>query len=65
MAERTDSKDEHSHTPENTTPYRDFLQRKIDAARCSVRNGTGRRNDEVEAEFGARRAGCSAPKLIA
>ncbi|WP_146038366.1 antitoxin of toxin-antitoxin stability system [Pseudomonas sp. FW300-N1A1] len=43
-------------TEQHCTPYRDFLHRKIDAARISVHDGTGQSNDEVEAEFGARRA---------
>lgn len=34
-----------------------FLQGKVDAARKSVSAGQGRSNDEVEAEFAARRAG--------
>lgn len=34
----------------------DFLQRKIEAARASVRDGRGRSNDAVEADFAARRA---------
>lgn len=35
--------------------YASFLQRKVDAARTSMRAGRGRTNDEVEAEFAARR----------
>jgi type IV secretory pathway TrbF-like protein len=34
-----------------------FVQRKVDVARASVRDGEGRSNDAVEAEFAARRAG--------
>ncbi|HYG06596.1 MAG TPA: antitoxin of toxin-antitoxin stability system [Stenotrophomonas sp.] len=36
--------------------YDEFLQRKVDAARESMRDGQGRSNDEVEASFAARRA---------
>lgn len=42
--------------------YDDFLQRKVDVARDSVRAGHGRSNDEVEAEFAARRARVSDKK---
>jgi len=35
--------------------YRDWLQRKIDRARVSMRAGQGIPNDEIEAEFAARR----------
>lgn len=35
--------------------YDEFLQRKVDAARASMRAGTGHSNDEVEAMFAARR----------
>lgn len=34
----------------------EFLQRKVTAARISVQAGRGRSNDDVEAEFAARRA---------
>lgn len=34
----------------------DFVQRKVAAARASVDAGRGRSNDDVEAEFAARRA---------
>lgn len=33
-----------------------FLHRKVDAARASVREGEGRSNEAVEADFAARRA---------
>jgi hypothetical protein len=36
--------------------YNAFLRAKIEAARVSMRAGEGRTNDEVEAEFSARRA---------
>lgn len=35
--------------------YDKFLQRKVKAARLSMRAGRGRPNSEVEAEFAARR----------
>jgi len=35
--------------------YETFLQRKVDIARTSMRTGDGLTNDEVEAEFAARR----------
>ncbi|EXI79231.1 MAG: hypothetical protein AW10_02505 [Candidatus Accumulibacter appositus] len=36
--------------------YDDFLRRKVEAARASMHAGTGQSNEEVEAEFAARRA---------
>ena len=36
--------------------YDEFLQRKVDGARASMREGLGQSNDEVEARFAARRA---------
>lgn len=36
--------------------YEEFLRRKVDAARSSMRAGVGRSSDEVEAKFAARRA---------
>ena len=36
--------------------YDEFLQRKVTLARSSMRAGQGRSNEEVEAEFAARRA---------
>ncbi|KAA0984000.1 antitoxin of toxin-antitoxin stability system [Pseudomonas sp. ANT_J12] len=36
--------------------YEAFLQRKVDIARASISAGEGLTNDEVEAEFAARRA---------
>ena len=35
--------------------YDEYLRRKVEAARASVRDGRGRSNDEVEATFAARR----------
>jgi len=36
--------------------YEEFLRQKVDKARLSVAAGRGRSNEEVEAEFAARRA---------
>jgi predicted transcriptional regulator len=36
--------------------YHQFLQKKVDAARASLRAGLGRSNDDVEAEFAALRS---------
>jgi predicted transcriptional regulator len=36
--------------------YEAFLQRKVDSARISMRAGEGLTNDEVEAQFAAKRA---------
>jgi len=36
--------------------YDEFLHRKVEAGRISVRAGVGCSNDELEAEFAARRA---------
>jgi predicted transcriptional regulator len=36
--------------------YDEFVQRKVAAARTSIEAGRGRANDDVEAEFAARRA---------
>jgi predicted transcriptional regulator len=36
--------------------HEEFLRRKVEAARASVRAGRGRSNEEVEAAFAARRA---------
>ena len=36
--------------------YDEFLRRKVEAGRASMRAGLGQSNDEVEAEFAARRA---------
>lgn len=37
--------------------YDEFLSRKVAAGRVAMRSGLGRSNEEVEAEFAARRAG--------
>ncbi len=36
--------------------YDEFLRQKVEVARASVRAGRGRSNEEVEADFSARRA---------
>jgi hypothetical protein len=36
--------------------YDEFLRRKVEIARTSMQAGIGRSNEEVEAEFAARRA---------
>ncbi len=36
--------------------YDEFLNRKVEAARVSMQAGLGKSNNEVEAEFAARRA---------
>jgi len=35
--------------------YDEYLRRKVEAGRASMRAGRGRSNDEVEAEFAAKR----------
>lgn len=39
--------------------YDEFLQRKVEVARSSVRSGQGQSNDEIEAKFAARRSNVS------
>ncbi|VWC46137.1 hypothetical protein BAR24066_07378 [Burkholderia arboris] len=39
-----------------TREYDEFLRRKVEAARISMRAGRGRSNEEVEADAAARRA---------
>ena len=36
--------------------YDDYMRQKVEAGRASMRVGRGRPNDEVEAEFAARRS---------
>lgn len=43
-------------TQRESREYEAFLQRKVDKARISMRAGDGLTNEEVEAEFTARRA---------
>ncbi len=47
-------REQHEHTA--------FLQKKVDKARASIREGRGRSHDEVEADFAARRARADAAK---
>lgn len=42
-----------------TREYDEFLRRKIEAGRASMQAGKGRANNEVEAEFAAKRAQAS------
>ncbi|MCP1498973.1 putative transcriptional regulator [Pseudomonas migulae] len=42
-------------TQRESREYEAFLQRKVDSARVSMRAGEGLTNDEVEAQFAARR----------
>ncbi|MDZ5432151.1 antitoxin of toxin-antitoxin stability system [Pseudomonas fluorescens] len=42
-------------TQRESREYEAFLQRKVDIARASMRKGDGLTNEEVEAEFAARR----------
>ncbi len=39
--------------------YDEFLRSKVEAGRASMRSSLGRSNDEVEADFAARRAGAA------
>ncbi|WP_219093117.1 antitoxin of toxin-antitoxin stability system [Pseudomonas sp. UMAB-40] len=43
-------------TQRESREYEAFLQHKVDSARISMRAGEGLTNDEVEAQFAARRA---------
>lgn len=42
-------------TQRESREYEAFLQRKVDIARTSMRSGDGVTNEEIEAEFAARR----------
>lgn len=42
-------------TQRESREYEAFLQRKVDVARTSMHSGNGLTNEEVEAEFAARR----------
>lgn len=42
--------------------YDEYLRRKVEAGRASMRAGRGRSNDEVEAAFAARRNHATARK---
>jgi predicted transcriptional regulator len=39
--------------------YDEFLYRKVEAGRVAMRDGLGRSNEDVEADFAARRAGAA------
>ncbi len=41
--------------------YDEYLRRKVDIARSSMRANLGRSNDEVETEFAARRTKAASP----
>jgi hypothetical protein len=64
LSERPDSEIDYSDIPPlddqfwaRAVPARDvFLQRKVDAGRVSMAAGRGRADEEVEAEFAAKRA---------
>jgi predicted transcriptional regulator len=43
-------------TQRESREYEAYLQRKVDSARISMRAGEGLTNEEVEAQFAARRA---------
>ncbi|WP_347909995.1 antitoxin of toxin-antitoxin stability system [Pseudomonas grandcourensis] len=49
-------------TQRESREYEAFLQRKVDTARVSMRAGDGLTNDEVEAEFAARRRRAKLPE---
>lgn len=42
-----------------TREHDQFFRRKVDAGRASMRAGRGRSNEEIEAEFAARRVAVS------
>lgn len=44
------------HAQKESREYEEFLQRKVDASRASIRAGREISNDDLEAEFAARRA---------
>lgn len=50
---------EFSQRQRKAREYEEFLRGKVEAGRASMRSGKGRSNDEVEAEFAARRANLS------
>lgn len=49
-------------TQRESREYEEFLHRKVEVARASMRAGNGLSNDEVEAEFAARRAQAAIPE---
>jgi predicted transcriptional regulator len=42
-----------------TREYDDFVRRKVEASRASMRAGVGRSNEDIEAEFDAKRRATS------
>ncbi|MDY0242521.1 MAG: hypothetical protein RBR34_10120 [Rhodospirillaceae bacterium] len=46
---------DHSGQRPQAREYDDYLRRKVEAGRASMRAGRGRTNDEVEAAFVTRR----------
>jgi predicted transcriptional regulator len=48
------------HRQTEATAYDDFLRRKVEAARASILAEDSLSNEEVEADFAARRAAASA-----
>ena len=44
------------HRQREAREYDEFMRRKVEASRASMRNGQGESNDEVEARFAAKRA---------
>jgi len=45
----------HPSYPRHSDVYRDWLRQKVEHARLDMRTGQGISNDEVEAEFAAKR----------
>ena len=45
------------HRQREAREYDEYLHRKVEIGRASMRAGNGYANDDVEAEFAARRAG--------
>ncbi|AWM89626.1 hypothetical protein DJ564_01830 [Pseudomonas sp. 31-12] len=50
------SESENTLNSADSKQYRGFLQRKVDAARLSQRQGQYLSNEEIETKFAARRA---------
>ncbi|RWI99562.1 antitoxin of toxin-antitoxin stability system [Mesorhizobium sp.] len=49
------------HRRREERKYDEFLRRKVEVARSSMRAGRGRTNNGIEAEFAARRAKTASP----
>lgn len=56
MTKPPESESENNLDSAYSKQYRDFLQRKVDAARLSQRQGEYFSNEEIETEFAAKRA---------